>query len=59
MRNFQTDVIKKIKTHVLYSATFSENRAFCEITWKNIVQPGRLKKPQKKYVILIAFPQQQ
>ena len=31
---------EKIKTHVLYSTTFSESRAIYEITWKNTVQPG-------------------
>jgi len=39
---FQTkDVEKKIKTRFLCSITFSENRAFYEIMWKNIVQPDR------------------
>jgi hypothetical protein len=31
---FQTKVVEKIKTHVLYSVTFfSENRAVCESMW--------------------------
>jgi hypothetical protein len=32
---FQTKVVEKIKTHVLDSITFSENRAIYEIMWKN------------------------
>jgi hypothetical protein len=40
---FQTNVIQKIKTHILCSTTFFffENLAVYEIMWKNIVQPGR------------------
>jgi hypothetical protein len=39
---FQTRVVEKIKTHILFPITFfSENRAVYEIMWKNIVQPGR------------------
>jgi hypothetical protein len=35
---------EKIKTHVLYSATFFFlNVALCEKMWKNIEQPGRLQ----------------
>ena len=40
---FQTKVVEKIKTHILWSVTFfSENRAVYEIMWKNIVERGRL-----------------
>jgi hypothetical protein len=39
---FQTKVVDKIKTHILCSITFfSENRAVCEIMWKNMVEPDR------------------
>jgi hypothetical protein len=38
---FQTNVVEKIKTHILYSITFSENHAVYEIMWKNMVQPDR------------------
>jgi hypothetical protein len=31
---FQTKVVEKIKTHILYSIIFSENIAVCEIMWK-------------------------
>jgi len=31
--------------HILYSVIFSENRAVCEIMWKNVVERG---KPQMK-----------
>jgi hypothetical protein len=38
---FQTKVLKKIRTHISCQITFLENRAVCEIMWKNIVEPGR------------------
>jgi hypothetical protein len=38
---FQTNVVEEIKTHILCSVTFFENRAFCEITWDNTVERGR------------------
>jgi len=39
---FETNVTEKIKKHVLYSSAFSsENRAVCEIMWKNIVEGDR------------------
>ena len=40
----QTQVLEKIKTHILSSVTFFpplENRAVYEIMWKNIVEVGR------------------
>jgi len=41
MRNFSDKVAGKIMTHILCKVTFSfENRAICEIMWKNIVEPG-------------------
>ena len=36
-------VVQKIKIHILFSATFSENRAVYEIMSKNVVQR---KRPQ-------------
>jgi hypothetical protein len=71
----QTKVAEKIKTHILCSVTFFyENHAFCDITWKNIVQPvrpqmtiwrmfiaGLISKAtntHSEYVIFIAFPLQ-
>jgi len=39
---FQTEVVEKIKTHILSSVTFfPQNCAFYETMWKNIVEPGR------------------
>jgi hypothetical protein len=38
---FQINVAQKFKTHILCSILFFENRVAYEITWKNIVQPGR------------------
>jgi len=37
---FQTKVAEKIKTHILCSVTFSENRAIYETMWENIVERG-------------------
>ena len=36
---FQTEVIEKIKTHMLCSIFFPENRSAYEIMWKNIADP--------------------
>jgi hypothetical protein len=34
---FHTNIVEKIKTHILYSATFSENRAVYEkIIWRRV-----------------------
>jgi len=38
---FQTKVVEKIKTLIVYPITFSENRAVYEIMWKNVVEPER------------------
>jgi hypothetical protein len=38
--------VEKIKTQILRSITFSENRAVYEILWKNMVEPDR---PQGQY----------
>jgi len=69
---FQTKVVQKIKTHILCSVTFLENRAVYEIMWENIVERGReqmttwrmriacwipeVTDTHSDYVILIAFP---
>jgi hypothetical protein len=68
----QAEFLEKIKTHILFSIIFSENLAFYEIMWKNMVEPGRpqmtiwrmrfkcwINKVTDTYsecVILIAFP---
>jgi hypothetical protein len=40
---FQTKVVQKITIHILDSIFFFlENRAFCEIAWKNTVEPDGL-----------------
>jgi len=36
---FQRKVVQKIKTHILCSTTFPENRTVYEIMWKNVVLP--------------------
>ena len=38
---FQAKLVEKIKTHILRSITFSENRAIYEKMWKNIVERSR------------------
>ena len=70
----QTKFVEKIRTHVLYSIMFRENRAVCEIMWKNEVDPDRPQTTwcildacwiskatdiHSEYVILIAFSLQQ
>jgi hypothetical protein len=39
MRNVLDKFVEKIKTHILCSVTFSENRAVYEIMSKNMVEP--------------------
>jgi len=34
-------VVDKIKSHILFSRLFSEDRNFIEIKWKNIIEPER------------------
>ena len=41
MRNVSDKIVQKIKTHIFYSTTFSENRAIYEITWKNYGRAGQ------------------
>ena len=38
---FRTKGVDKIKTHILCSVTFSENRSVRETMWKNTVEPDR------------------
>ena len=74
---FRTKVVEKIKTRVFCSVPFSpsENRALCDIKWKNVVKRDRLQMAiwrmriacwipnatdtQLEYVTIIAFPLQQ
>jgi len=44
MRNIGDIVIVEIKTYILSSITFSENGAFCEIIWNNVLEPDRLQR---------------
>jgi hypothetical protein len=41
MGNFSDKFVGKIKTHILLSFFFFENRAVNDIMWKNIVEPDR------------------
>ena len=70
----QTKVVEKIKTHILCSVPFFENRAVYVIMWKNIVERGRphdnmahvhcmlgipkAANTHEQYLILITFPLQ-
>jgi hypothetical protein len=38
---FQMKSVQKAKTRVVCSVTFFENRAFCAIMWKNVVELDR------------------
>jgi len=38
---FPTKFVEEIKTHILYSVTFFENRSVFEIMWKNMIEPDR------------------
>jgi len=38
---FQTEIIKKIKTHFVFSNFFPENCAIYEIMWKDTARPVR------------------
>jgi len=73
MRNISDIILETIKTHVVCAMTFSENRAFNEIMWKNFVDPDRPETMSMRnscwtavstdtnssYEIAIVFPQQQ
>jgi len=73
---FQTKVVEKNQnTHFVFSNFFWKNRAFCEIMWKNISEPGRPQmttwhlriacwipkttNTHSEYVILIVSPLKQ
>jgi len=70
---FQTKVREDMKTHILCSITFFENRVIYEKMWKNIVERWmhqiiwriciawwilKATNTQSEYVILIIFPLQ-
>jgi hypothetical protein len=42
MRNVSDKFVEELKTHILYSATFPENRAVYEIVWKSLVEGDRV-----------------
>jgi hypothetical protein len=72
---FQIKKVEKIKTRILYSIRFSENRAVNGVMWKNFVEPDRPHmtirhmrivcritkgtNTHSGYVIFLAFPPQQ
>jgi hypothetical protein len=71
----QTKFVVKIKSHILCSITFFENRGVYETMWENSVEPGgpqmtiwrmsiacwipKVTNTHSDYVIRIAFPLQQ
>jgi len=38
---FETKVVQKIKTQIMFNNVFPENYAIYEIMWENTVQPDR------------------
>jgi len=72
---FQTKLVEKIITHILYSIIFFQKSRLYEIKWKNTVEPERLRtkirfmciscwilkatNTHSEYVIIIAFTLQQ
>jgi len=71
----QAKVVQQIKTHILYSVTFPENRTLYETMWENVVESDRppmtiwhmhiacwipkATNTHSEYIILTAFPLQQ
>ena len=54
---FHKKVVEKISRRILYSITFFfENRAVCEIMWKNTVEPGRPKMTVRRMRITCWIP---
>jgi hypothetical protein len=41
MRNFSEKLYENENTHTMFNKFLLDNRAFCEIMWKNIVEPDR------------------
>jgi len=39
---FQIKFLEELKTHILYSATISENHAVYETVWESIVERDRV-----------------
>ena len=74
LKKFQTSCRENRNTHFIFN-DFFENRAFYEIMWKNVEEPGRSQVTiwrmrvacwiskatitYSEYVMLIVFPQQQ
>ena len=71
---FPTKVVEKIKTHILCSITFCDNRAFYEVMLKNMLEPDKKHKNMAhahctldnsgykltlRILIIITFPLQQ
>jgi hypothetical protein len=38
---FQTEVVQRIKTHILYSKLILENHTVYDVMWKDTVEPDR------------------
>ena len=49
---FQTKVVEKTETHILWSVTFFFNCAIYEIMWENIGEPNR---PQMVHVCIACW----
>ena len=46
---FQTQVVEEIKTRILYSVTFFENRAIYQIMWKNMLRDVQVTDDNKAH----------
>jgi len=53
---FQTKVVEKIKTHIVFNNFFPENRAVYEIMWKNTVERGRAQMTIWRMHIACSIP---
>jgi len=49
----QTNVIEKIKTHILRAITFSENHAVYEIMWKKCITAGQATDGNMAYAYCV------
>ena len=49
--------MEKLKTHILGSKVFSENRAVCEIMWKDIVETSRPQMTIRRMPVACWIPE--
>jgi hypothetical protein len=54
---FQTKIVDKIETHILYSITCFENRAVYEIMWKKHGKAGQTKDDNRMQALCMLYKQ--